>query len=459
VSTLLLRGKQFPAPVENSGTMYGLRHSWLRLTLLFVLMATASSVQAQSWLADRKRAEGRGIRVGDLELHPGVGAEAGYLTNPFFSDRVRGSAAFRIAPHLFLSTLQSSRLEAAPGAEGATRGWIDFSGGLSGSFNHYFQHAIRDAINVDVNADVTLAPDRPVALKLTELLRRSALPFSDTNLPPEARDTQTAADYTNYYEAASAQVLFRSAGGLLRGSVGYRFGYAWFDDVGFKYNNNITHNGLLNLGWEFLPKTALFYDATFAHQSFTKGDDSSLRQIALTRLVDNNILTSRIGINGAITSRIGATVAIGYTAGFFESGDEPHGLIGSVEARFTPTQISEVALTFDRGFLPSYQGNYQDRTRIYARTRWLFVGALLLSARAGIEFLTFGYDPVQDATRDDRRYFGELSGEYRFVDWLALTGQASLLMDDTTFVYRVENNSDPAKFTAVELWLGVRAFL
>jgi hypothetical protein len=307
-----------------------------------------------------------------------------------------------------------------------------------------------------LNADVTLAPERRSCSVTLSATGRSALPFSDTNLPPEARDTQTAADYTNYYESASAQVLFRSAGGLLRGGVGYRFGYAWFDDVGFKYNNNITHNALLNFGWEFLPKTALFYDATFSHQTFTK---SASQIVPLTRLIDNNVLTSRIGLNGAITSRIGATVAVGYTAGFFGSGDEPHGLIGSVEARYTPTAISEVALTFDRGFLPSYQGNYQDRTRIFARTRLLLVGALLLAARAGIEFLTFGFDPIQDAKRDDRRYFGDLSGEYRFVDWLALTAQAGLLVDDTTFVYRVQNNTDPAKFTAVEMWLGVRAFL
>mgnify|MGYP003407364965 FL=1 len=110
VSTLLLRGKQFPAPMENPGTMCGLRHFSLRLTLFFVLVATSSSVHAQSWLSDRKRAEGRGIRVGDLELHPGVGVEAGYLTNPFYSDRPKGTAAFRVAPHLFLSTLRGERL-------------------------------------------------------------------------------------------------------------------------------------------------------------------------------------------------------------------------------------------------------------------------------------------------------------------------------------------------------------
>ena len=458
--------------MENTGTMCGPRHCWLRLTLFFVLLATASSVHAQAWLTDRKRAEGRGIRVGDLELHPGVGAEAGYLTNPFFSDRPKGTLAFRIAPHLFLSTLTDERAESG---ERRQLGWIAFTGGLSGTFQHYDQHAVRDAINLDLNADLTLAPERPVSLRLTELLRRSATPFSDTSLPPSLRDTQRAADYTNYYETAGAQLLFRSAGGLLRGGLGYRFGYAWFDDSGFKYNNNITHNAVLNLGWEFLPKTALFYDANFTHQSFPKLNDQALQDVALTRLVNNDIITSRIGLNGAITSRIGATVAVGYTAGFYGVGDEPHGVIGSVEGRFTPSPISEVALTFDRGFLPSYQGNYQDRTRMMARARWMFVGALLLAARAGIEFVNFGYDERQDGTRDDRRIFADISGEYRFVDWLAVTAQAGVLVDDTTFEYKVKVPTttvdpvtmrpqfttirDPAKFTAVELWLGVRAFL
>jgi len=434
--------------------MYGPRHSWLKLTLLFVLLATASSVQAQSWLSDRKRAEGRGIRVGDLELHPGVGAEVGYLTNPFYAHaNLRPTAALRIAPHLFLTTLRGERLEAD--GEQSKPGWIDFSGGLSGSFLHYFEPVVRDAFNLDLNGDLVLAPERPVSLRLTETLRRSAVPFSESTLPQGGQGS----DYTNYYESAGAQVLFRSAGGLLRGGLGYRFGYAWFDDKGFTYNNNISHNALLNLGWEFLPKTALFYDATFTHQSYPNRNEM-LNAPRLTRLVNNNILTSRVGINGAITSRIGATAAVGYTTGFYSEGDEPDGVIGSVEVRYTPSPISEVALAFDRGFLPSYQGNFQDRTRIYARTRWLFIGALMLAARAGVEFLTFGYDAVQMSTRSDRRYFGDLSGEYRFVDWLAVTAQAGVLVDDTTFIFRIPDNpDDPARFTAVEIWLGVRAFL
>lgn len=459
MSTQLLRGMQFPAPVEKPGTMCRRRHSWLIFSIFFVLVASSSSAHAQAWLSDRKRAEGRGIRVGDFELHPGIGAEVGYLSNPFYSDRPKASAAFRISPHIFFSTLQAERLAGGADTQEGTPGWLKLTGGLSGTFQHYFQYAVRDAINLDLNGAATLAPERPVSLAITQLLRRSALPFSDTQLPPEARSRERASDYTNYLENTGLQLLFRTNGGLLRGALSYNFGYIWFDDFNFKYNNNFTHTTALNMGWEFLPKTALFYDATYKHQSFTKLNDSSLSGMAVNRLVNNDVITTRIGINGAVTSRIGGTIALGYTAGFYKQGDEPEGVIGTIEGRFTPTNLSEVALTLDRGFLPSYQGNFQDRTRIAARLRWLFVGALLLSAQAGVEFLTFGYDEVQRATRDDRRYVGDVSGEYRFTDWLAVTAQATVLVDDTDFVYRLQDLSDPAKFTAVEAWLGIRAFL
>jgi hypothetical protein len=419
-------------------------------------------------LSDRKRAEGRGIRVGDFELHPGVGAEGGYHSNPFFADgdKVKASGVYRISPHLFFSTLQGERLQ--NGETTAPPGWLGLTGGIAGTFQGFTQAPVRSALNLDLNGTATLAPERPVSFALMQTLRRSALPFSDPSLnadtckPPNCKGP----DYTTYYENAGAQLMFRTAGGLLRGGLAYNFGYIWFDESNFKYNNNLTHSAVLNIGWEFLPKTALFYDATYKHQTFTKTDDANLVASSATTLIDNDVITSRIGINGAITSRIGATVAVGYTAGFYDRGDEPDGVIGSVEARFTPTNLSEAALLFDRGFLPSYQGNYQDRMRIMARMRWLFVGALLVTAQAGVEFLTFGFDEKQMKTRDDRRYLGDVSGEYRFVDWLALTGQVSLLIDDTDFVYTFQpdrlgrtRDPDPAKFTAVEAWLGIRAFL
>jgi len=196
-------------------------------------------------------------------------------------------------------------------------------------------------------------------------------------------------------------------------------------------------------------------------------ESASARANELTLLSNNDFITTRIGVKGAVTSRIATTLAIGYAAGLYREGPDGGILTIDAEARYIPSETTEVALGFDRGLLRSYLGNYQERNRIYARSRWMFLGSLLVSTRLGVEFLRFGHDLAQEERRKDTRYFGELNGEYRFVDWLAITGQANFLVDDTDFVYLfggaagsgVESRADPAKFTSAEFWLGLRAFL
>ncbi|HZO12148.1 MAG TPA: hypothetical protein VFB62_02790, partial [Polyangiaceae bacterium] len=54
--------------------------------LLFALLLSESASaqsdpNSQTWLRDRRYREGAGIRVGDFELHPGIGADFGYDSN------------------------------------------------------------------------------------------------------------------------------------------------------------------------------------------------------------------------------------------------------------------------------------------------------------------------------------------------------------------------------------------
>ena len=65
----------------------GGHHPWLVFCLTGFILATATSAQAQQWLSDRKRAEGSGLRVGDLEIHPGLGAEFGYTSNAYNAEK------------------------------------------------------------------------------------------------------------------------------------------------------------------------------------------------------------------------------------------------------------------------------------------------------------------------------------------------------------------------------------
>src|SRR4051794_6248518 len=72
--------------------------------------------QEQTWLKDRRYAEGIGIRTGDLELHPGIGAEFGYDSNYFLRagnalEPKIDTLRLRISPTFSLSTISSVRRE------------------------------------------------------------------------------------------------------------------------------------------------------------------------------------------------------------------------------------------------------------------------------------------------------------------------------------------------------------
>ncbi len=65
------------------------------LTLAATVLLGAISLEAhaqsqQPWLADRKYGEGIGVRVGNLELHPGISGEGRLRLQLFFARPVRG---------------------------------------------------------------------------------------------------------------------------------------------------------------------------------------------------------------------------------------------------------------------------------------------------------------------------------------------------------------------------------
>jgi hypothetical protein len=57
-------------------------------------------------------------------------------------------------------------------------------------------------------------------------------------------------------------------------------------------------------------------------------------------------------------------------------------------------------------------------------------------------------------------FLASLSGEYRLVDWFAITAEANYWQNFTDFAFvDPMGNEDPAEFKRFEGWLGVRAFL
>ena len=144
-----------------------------------------SSAAAQGWLSDRSRAQGPGFRLGNLELHPGIGVEGGYDQNLFYEDADTDAAAIlRITAHLFLSTITAARTEDGE-ADGTDAPNLRFTAGVAASYYHFFTDRAGDNVSVDGSFDLTINPEGRFVFRIYDTVGRSIRPFADA--PPEGQ--------------------------------------------------------------------------------------------------------------------------------------------------------------------------------------------------------------------------------------------------------------------------------
>jgi hypothetical protein len=430
------------------------------LTASTLIVLTSERVEAQAWLEDRKRAEGHGIRLGDFELHPGLGTEVGYDSNLFLAEneQTQDSVLLRITPHLYLSTLGEERR----GDDAATPPAVTFRVGGASSFYHYFYSKDLDDLSVGADLNLTINPDRPVAFTVNESFTRNIRPFTDTS-------NNTDFDYARNRNNLGGLLMFATKSGLFKGGLGFDWGADWFEEDLFNDKDSFTYSPNAKTSWQFLPMTALLYDVRVDFQNYL----NDWTEATSARVDDNARIASRIGVNGVLTATISMTMLLGYAAGFYDAYEEYDDIIGQIEARWRATHSFTLTLGYDRSFESALQGNFCRRDRGYASALLLMGGAFLLDLDFWAGLLQYGIprrmsdgNPLNtnapDEARQDVRVSATLSGEYRFVDWLAVTAAIGYLMDITD--YELPDSVDPAavldpaNFNKFEAWLGVRAF-
>ncbi|MEA2751042.1 MAG: hypothetical protein QOI41_5185, partial [Myxococcales bacterium] len=206
---------------------------------LFLVPKQAS---AQAWLRDRRYLEGEGLRGGDFEFHPGIGAELGYDSNYFLrTDKtdprfVNGApnnpptdgGLLRITPSLTLNTVPPKDPTAAPSP-------IGFTAAVAATYREFFgKQELRDQRNVSGGAQARLDINqaRPVAFGIfasyTRLIQPAVL--ADPNLSFNRSDV-----------GAGADVTFLPGGGTLDMRFGYQFYGALFEESNGVPFTNYTH--------------------------------------------------------------------------------------------------------------------------------------------------------------------------------------------------------------------------
>ncbi len=449
---------------------------WLGLWVMVAAVAATTlpgNAQAQGWLEDRQRTEGPGFRIGDFELHPGLGVEIGYDSNLYYADDdatrpAVDSGILRATAHLMFATRGQQRRqegESSGGGEGTTAGQpsVTFRGGVAGSFYTFFNDIDRSNMELDASLALNILPGRPFSVSLTEQFGRSIRPFAENFAP---------VSYARIQNDAGVAFNFNTTGQVLQISAGYNFRLDFFEDELFQYGNRFQHVISLKETFRFLPQTALIHDTSFiVLDYFGPAGGSSL-------VNDGFLLRSRIGLNGAFTREFSVLATVGYAAGFYSGTatyeQEYESVAAQVEARWQISEQSRLTFGYDRDFQPSFVGNFYRRDRGYAAFQTVVDGSFLLGLDASFGYYEFGaivepdgMTPVGSSVqRGDYRLIGSVFGEYRFTNWLGLNATLRYTGSFTDYEYEVDDPSpgtppsflDPAGFNKFEAWLGVRVF-
>lgn len=430
----------------------------LALVAGLIAMLLPAAASAQAYFEDRDTREGPGFKAGRLVLHPGLSLEGGYDSNVFLQNTDNSdSFILRVTGYLDLATEGTERQREGDTAEVQPQK-IEFRGGIGGSLYHYFDNRVADNAAADAHVDLSYNPSPVFSLQVGNQFRRLIRPFSN----PNTVSGQTIS-YGRNYNTATINFVGRSKSKVLEGQVGYSNRYAFFDSDIYRYADTMTHQVPASFSWAFFPKSALFYDVTYAGQRY-----SQERIVTSPTLLSNsNRVTNSIGYNGAFTERFSLTASVGYAAGFYDLGSDFDGVIARVEARWRPRPTITLTGGYDRDYQPSYIGNFYLMNRLYLNTSFIVSGALELGVKAWLSFTKSGLAVTPDGTllgnqpnREDIRVWTAFFAEYRFRSWLALFGELGYLADFTNFEYTgVQPFVTPlARFQKFQAWLGLRVF-
>jgi hypothetical protein len=439
----------------------------LRLVLALAsasLLPSLTSAQAgPGWLQDRSRTQGPGFRLGNLELHPGFGAEVGYDSNVFYEDSdgpsdPDGGVIMRFTPHLYISTLTRERRNEGEGARDSDAApMVQFSAGVNGQIYIFLVDEARNNAALNADLDLNINPKGRFGFQITDHFSRNIRPFT-------GRNGERVRNYAVDTNTLAATIHGRSRGGVIQSSLGYAFKLHFFEGQDFRYANSFGHQISSDIHYRFLPNTSLFWDSTFDNTNYYN-DGGTLA------LPTNWRVRTRVGLNGVITPKLSATAAVGYTATFvrdarFSDFDSVLALAG-LKIRLTPT--TTLAFGYERENQGSIVGLYRTQDRGYLDFQWLFARSFLLGLDFWVAYMKFGDildstgTPVAGGNRSDVMVQARLFAEYRFTDYLGLNASFAYLGDITDFEYTVGTGMgatipDPAGFQKFEAWLGLRVF-
>jgi hypothetical protein len=298
--------------------------------------------------ADPTLSPENGVRVGEgVILHTGVGVEGGYDTNVFYNDNDKvGSSVMRVTPFVGLTNTARS---------GEIPSGLFFDSRLSLTYREYFSSEsdvtrLR-AFTPALNASLEHNSRGTLAVGLTESYARlQDAPYT------RGRGQQMIIRNSN---TAAAHLRWAPGGGRLQGLIRYTNTLDIFETEGLKSTNSIGHEGMLDLSWRWLPKTALYLQVRQGYITYLNDlPAAGLKEFKSTSMP----LRAVLGIRGLITDKTSISLAFGYQNAFYAQGSSTSGFLGSTTAAgelvIMPLMSTRITVGGRHDFQNSVIGNF-----------------------------------------------------------------------------------------------------
>ncbi len=363
-------------------------------------------------------------------LHAGLGVEAGYDTNVFYSNTdVRGSSIVRVMP--FLDVTNATRN--GPVSHALT---FDVRAGLQYRYYGSSDPDVKKYSNAwNPNAGVSLSyGGAQLAFGVADVFARiEDAPYAGQGGPSPTGPIER----TN--NQASLELRWAPGGGRLTSTLRYTNMVDVFNDF-YSYANALTNTLMLDVSWKWLPKTAVFFNAQQGYVYYLN-DQTQTTPSGMVQSLKNNSYPLRItvGLRGLLTEKTSAVLAVGYMNGFYSSGGSTSGIWGSTYADASVTvrltQLSRLVVGARHDFLNSVISNFAYQDSAYLSYVQQIAGRLSLDLSGRYAHINYEGTTVDlnQVDRVDNLFQVGASLDYFLRNW-AYVGVGYSLLDNRSNV-------------------------
>lgn len=353
-----------------------------------------------------------GLQLSDSALlHVGIGAEAGYDSNVFYSDaNAKGSAITRIIPFLELTN-------AARG--GVIPSGVFFDLGAALTYREYISSdpLIRDqrAFMPNAYGSLEFGRSQNLGFGLADTFARIEEP-PYLNVPnqqqPIARDVNQAL----------ATVRWAPGGGRLAAVLSYANTVDVFETQSLRIANSMVNVLMLDTSWKWLPKTAVVLQIS---QGYSTYFDTDATGASKPTSFPFHVMT---GLRGLITAKLALNLTVGYMNGFYDlptGRPGPSGFQGNFSAladvSYRPTLLTAINLGYRRDLNNAILGDFYYLDAVYLNVGQAIAGRLGLGASVRYESRSFQNIRLPSSgaliNRHDNYWQAGANLDYHIRDW------------------------------------------